>query len=174
MEASSAVRTSRLRGSGPHDGARRPISRNKQWVAGDNNRSRSSTPHHGEDGRWERGGHRGGRGGRGRGSGHTSPRKGSPFSSTNGHSGITEDIALPTEEPYLETQEEREKFYQEVSLQQIYPRVTVHAVRLAREGARSGKEESYRRGKDGRSFGSKTVGRRYYDGWNMPGYVSSF
>ncbi|KAK7047608.1 actin cytoskeleton and mitosis protein [Paramarasmius palmivorus] len=114
MEASSAVRTSRLRGSGLHDGARRPVSRNKQWVAGDNNRSRSSTPHHGEDGRWERGGHRGGRGGRGRGSGHTSPRKGSPLSSTNGHSGITEDITLPTEEPYLESQEEREKFYQEL------------------------------------------------------------
>ncbi|ESK91807.1 nuclear export factor [Moniliophthora roreri MCA 2997] len=115
MEASSAVRTNRIRGNGLHDGGRRPISRNKQWVAGDN-RSRSTTPHHGhsEEGRWERGGHRGGRGGRGgRGSGpgYSSPRKRSPFSSTNGH---TEEHTIPKEDPYLETQEERENFYQEL------------------------------------------------------------
>ena len=123
-----------------HDGSssagRRGTFKNKTWVAGD--RSGSSTPLPGADAlRWERGGPRGGlaRGGRGRGRGR-SPRPDAEPSQQQQHP--AEDFseqeddavmngaadangaeaaaaAVAADEPVLETLEERERFYQEVS-----------------------------------------------------------
>ena len=106
---------------------RRGTFKNRTWVAPD--RSGSSTPfqstHLGTDApRWERGGGRGGGRGRGRGKA-PSPRP--DFGSTQRTGDVPEvedDTELPMvdgpepnpiDEPVLETLEERERFYQEVS-----------------------------------------------------------
>lgn len=134
MEAASHVRHSRTRGSGTHDS--RLHSRNKHWVGGESGqRSGSSTPYHSDGERWERGGHRGGRGTRGVSRGGRGKFSNLSFrvSSTSqnertepSREGSTiddhmEDAAsenleefIEPEEPLLETPEEREKFYQEV------------------------------------------------------------
>lgn len=111
----------------------RPHSRNKHWTPGEN--ARSNTPTHSDGERWERGGHRGG--GRGsRGSGRGVPRKFPNVSlrvnqgSTKGKERATneseaevidveaehhvEEATNEIDEPELETQEERERFYQEL------------------------------------------------------------
>ncbi|PFH53647.1 hypothetical protein AMATHDRAFT_1283 [Amanita thiersii Skay4041] len=107
---------------------RRPHSRNRQWVAGENI-SRSSTPNHAEGERWERGGHRGGRGTRGTSRGmrrfpnvslHVKHSQnpndhGASDSENTGHGGDSDiEDGYGIEEPELETAEEREKFYQEL------------------------------------------------------------
>ena len=106
---------------------RRGTFKNRTWVAAD--RSGSSSPfqssHLGTDApRWERGGGRGGGRGRGRGKGR-SPRP--DFGSTQRTGDVSEvedDTEVPTadgsdpspsDEPVLETLEERERYYQEVS-----------------------------------------------------------
>ena len=106
---------------------RRGTFKNKTWVAPD--RSGSSTPfqsnHLGADApRWERGGGRGGGRGRGRGKGR-SPRPDFGSAQRTGDvSEVEEDTEVPTadvsepspsDEPVLETLEERERYYQEVS-----------------------------------------------------------
>ena len=106
---------------------RRGTFKNRTWVSGD--RSGSSTPfqagHPGADAlRWERGGIRGGGRGRGRGKGR-SPRPDIESSHRAGDTPeVEEDTQLgaadgtevdPGDEPVLETLEERERFYQEVS-----------------------------------------------------------
>lgn len=106
---------------------RRGTFKNKTWVAPD--RSGSSTPfqsnHLGADApRWERGGGRGGGHGRGRGKGR-SPRPDFGSAQRTGDvSEVEEDTEVPTadvsesspsDEPVLETLEERERYYQEVS-----------------------------------------------------------
>ncbi|OJT13249.1 SAC3 family protein 1 [Trametes pubescens] len=104
---------------------RRPHSRNKKWVAGQSDTSNG----HGSDGeRRARGGHHR-RGGRGRGQGHYSTHLTVPTETHEEGASGTEDEHISgaestheeepepyeEDEPLLETQEEREKFYQEVS-----------------------------------------------------------
>jgi hypothetical protein len=106
---------------------RRGTFRNKTWVSGD--RSGSSSPfqggHQGADApRWERGGTRGAGRGRGRGKGR-SPRPDFDSSHRADDASEVEDETQvgaadgteidPSNEPVLETVEERERFYQEVS-----------------------------------------------------------
>jgi hypothetical protein len=106
---------------------RRGTFKNKTWVSGD--RSGSNTPsqagYPGADAlRWERGGARGLGRGRGRGRGR-SPRPDIGSSQHAGDVSEVEDDAEaamadgtdpgPIDEPVLETLEERERFYQEVS-----------------------------------------------------------
>ena len=115
-------------------GRGRPHSRNKHWTPGEN--ARSNTPTHSDGERWERGGHRGG--GRGsRGGGRGVPRKFPNVSlrvnqgSTKGKERATneseaevdveaehhvEEAMNEIDEPELETQEERERFYQDVGV----------------------------------------------------------
>jgi hypothetical protein len=106
---------------------RRGTFKNKTWVAVD--RSSSSSPfqagHLGADApRWERGGARGTGRGRGRGKGR-SPR---PDFEPSHHAGDASEVEdethadaadgaeiVTSDEPMLETLEERERFYQEVS-----------------------------------------------------------
>lgn len=133
-----------------HDAANeggRPRSRNKIWSAGEGgSRSGTSTPHHADSERWQRGGHRGGgrgtrgtrgsRGGRGVSkfsnvSLRLAPPKNPPPVDVeveyNEHGDENENENEAEEEdeveqvgsnrirePELETQEERERFYQEV------------------------------------------------------------
>jgi hypothetical protein len=118
-----------------HDGnppaGRRGTFKNKTWVSGE--RHNSSSPfqagHLGADAlRWERGGITGGAGrGRGRGKGR-SPRP--EFeSSRQQHTGDVSEVEAdgmeptPNDEPVLETLEEREGYYQEVSPTTIITRV---------------------------------------------------
>ncbi|KAF9265005.1 hypothetical protein L218DRAFT_924765 [Marasmius fiardii PR-910] len=137
MEVSSSFKSHRGRGGSTfHDGVGgrggRPISRNKQWVAGQGNPHTS--PHHQESERWERGGghggHRGGHGhGRGRGSIRGTTRRHSPMPSTStgelDHAATEDTTELvieptdttwirPEDEPVLETADEREAFYKEL------------------------------------------------------------
>ncbi|EIW53027.1 uncharacterized protein TRAVEDRAFT_155881 [Trametes versicolor FP-101664 SS1] len=102
---------------------RRPHSRNKKWVAGQGDTSNV----HGGDERRARGGHHR-RGGRGRGQAHYSTHLTVPNEfHEEGASGTEDDHIsgaestheeepedLEEDEPVLETQEEREKFYQEL------------------------------------------------------------
>ncbi|KAF8623868.1 hypothetical protein AX17_007270 [Amanita inopinata Kibby_2008] len=132
METAQHSRTHRTRGASLHDGVsggRKPHSRNKQWVASENGLNSASSHVDGE--RWERGGHRGGRGTRGAGRGlrrfpnvtlhvkrnpHLSGDVGASDSESAGPvmgESDMEDVN-DIEEPELETQEEREKFYQEL------------------------------------------------------------
>lgn len=108
--------------------------KNRTWVAGE--RSGSSSPFQAQNGhlgadapRWERGG---GRGGRGRGKGRSpkpefgssQQRNGGEVSEVEGEGDDAEVVAAvdgagaepgPSDEPVLDTLEERERFYQEVS-----------------------------------------------------------
>ncbi|KAI0641637.1 SAC3/GANP/Nin1/mts3/eIF-3 p25 family-domain-containing protein [Trametes meyenii] len=99
---------------------RRPHSKNKKWVAGQGEHAGG----HGSDGeRWDRGGHRR-RGGRGRAHGHHGTHLAIPNGFHDDATSGTEDEQASgeslheeeheEEEPVLETQEEREKFYQEL------------------------------------------------------------
>ena len=114
-----------------HDGnssvGRRGTFKNKTWVAGD--RSGSSTPfppgHLGADAmRWERGGTRGFVRGRGRGRGRSPrpdlgpsqhPSEDTSEQEDNADANGAEAAVVPDDEPVLETLEDRERFYQEVS-----------------------------------------------------------
>lgn len=136
------VRTIRSRHDAVNDGGR-PRSRNKIWAAGEGgSRSGTSTPHHPDSERWERGGHRGGgrgsRGARGLRGGRgvpkfsnvslrlAPPKNPSPVDVEEMHGDdaheAEHEIDVEEEqeeagvihEPELETQEEREQFYQEV------------------------------------------------------------
>lgn len=103
---------------------RRPHSRNKKWVAGQGD---ASNGHGGDGERRTRGGHHR-RGGRGRGQAHYSTHLTVPNEFHEEGASGTEDEhiseaestheeepeELEENEPVLETQEEREKFYQEV------------------------------------------------------------
>ena len=106
---------------------RRGTFKNKTWVAADRSGPSNTfqSSHLGADApRWERGGGRGGGRGRGRGKG-VSPRP--DFGSTQRTGDVSEvedDVEVATagasepslvDEPVLETLEERERFYQEVS-----------------------------------------------------------
>jgi len=106
---------------------RRGTFRNKTWVSADRSSSSSSfqAGHLGADApRWERGGTRGLGRGRGRGKGH-SPRP--DFGSSQRADDVSEvedDVEVAAvdgtefsigDEPVLETPEERERYYQEVS-----------------------------------------------------------
>jgi hypothetical protein len=124
-----------------HDGnppvGRRGTFKNKTWVSGE--RSTSSSPfqagHLGTDApRWERGGvTRGGGRGRGRGKGR-SPR---PELDGMEHS--------PSDEPVLDTLEERERHYQEVSPTSVTTRVDREETgRLARNESSSLRPERQR------------------------------
>ena len=98
---------------------RKPQSRNKQWVA-----PQLQNGHSSDSERWERGGHRRGRGDGGR----PSSRRQNNFlavtdvqdeggSGTEDESNATATIEVDEpDEPELRTAEEREQFYQEVSL----------------------------------------------------------
>lgn len=110
-----------------HPAGRRGTFKNKTWVAGERN---SSSPFHdghlGADApRWERGGITRGAGrGRGRGKG-SSPRPefGSSQQEHAGDVSVADDMVGPDDEPVLETLEERERHYQEVSLTTVITRV---------------------------------------------------
>ncbi|KAK1222339.1 actin cytoskeleton and mitosis protein [Marasmius sp. AFHP31] len=137
MEASSSTsathhhtsfkQSHRARGGGPH----RPISRNKQWVAGQDTRTNASASTGAGEGRWHRGGR--GRGGSSRGGSRrhsplpptatnstwTNPTQGHTQEHEEGRESGHEDdedeeIHVPEEEPVLETMEEREAFYKEL------------------------------------------------------------
>ena len=111
---------------------RRATFKNKTWVAPDRSGpSTSFQSHLGTDApRWERGGGRGGGRGRGRGK-RPSPRP--DFGSTQRTGDVSEveddtepataDVPepSPTDEPVLETLEERERYYQEVSTHRFHP-----------------------------------------------------
>ncbi|KIK29567.1 hypothetical protein PISMIDRAFT_486264 [Pisolithus microcarpus 441] len=107
-------RATRGRGLAPyHEGgnSKRPLHRNRQWVAdGVTSRSGMNTPQAGGDGdRWERGGTRGSKG-RARGT-----RDGGTTASEGEHSEVDDETEV--EEVYPpdpETPEERERFWQEV------------------------------------------------------------
>jgi len=118
--------------TGPHDASqvgRQPEARNNDRVAGESGqRSGANSPYHSHGERWERGGHRGGRGRgtsrgvRGRFSNVSLRLNGASRKETATlviHQGEAiepnevEGVSDP-EEPLLETQEERDKFYQEV------------------------------------------------------------
>lgn len=136
METAQHPRGLRLRGAanGALTGPRRSHSRNKQWVAPENGpRSNVNNTSNNSDGeRRERGAHRGGRGARGASRGirrfpnvslhvKRSPAMlgdeiGASDSETAGPAVGDSDMedATGPEEPELESQEEREKFYQEV------------------------------------------------------------
>jgi hypothetical protein len=109
---------------------RRGTFKNKTWVAGD--RSNSSSPFQagnlGADAlRWERGGSRGAGRGRGRGKGRSPRPELEPSHHRDGDVSEMEDDTQvvdvvddgtevgPSDEPILETLEERDRFYQEVS-----------------------------------------------------------
>jgi nuclear mRNA export protein SAC3 len=114
----------RIRGRGGASGApTRGVSKNKHWTA---EGSRSSPGPSGTDApRWERGGHRGGRGSRGTYRGMSKRFNGTniiPTASTTSNGtaespdmdeDANEEYVQP-EEPVLDSQEEREKFYKEV------------------------------------------------------------
>jgi hypothetical protein len=113
--------------------ARRATFKNKTWVAPD--RSVSNNPfqsgHLGADGpRWERGGARGLGRGRGRGQGRSprpdfgsSQRTGDIFEVEDDTEVAAVDGAEPSpgDEPVLETLDERERYYQEVSASPFSP-----------------------------------------------------
>jgi len=137
MEPAAHLRTTRTRGPGINDpagGGRRPHSRNKQWVAIESDApSGRRTPSHVDGERWERGGHRGGRGTRGivRGGLHQFPNASLriahslPNSSAattddednRGGEGGEDEENYELEDQDPDTPEEREKFYQEVSVE---------------------------------------------------------
>jgi hypothetical protein len=84
----------------------------------------------------------------------------------------------PSDEPLLETLEERERYYQEVSPHDsYYPRRPakkqghLRALNLARQNPRGGEEEGYRGGQDGRPASPEASRRGYYHGRDMYGYV---
>lgn len=106
----------RGRGSGT---SWKPHSKNRQWVAGQD----SGSGHGGDGERWERGGHRRGRGrGRGQFTGNHSSHLPTPQSHDDGFSGtedeeqdtMDEAVGAPAVEREPDTQEDREKFFQEV------------------------------------------------------------
>lgn len=136
METAQHPRGLKLRGAanGALTGPRRSHSRNKQWVAAENGlRSNpNNTTNHSDGERRERGGHRGGRAARGGSRGmrrfpnvslhvNRSPamladEAGASDTESAGPAVDDSDMEDGTgpEEPELESQEEREKFYQEV------------------------------------------------------------
>lgn len=135
MESAPHVRPVHTRRNGPHDmtaGGRPPHSRNN-WVTNEGGqRNGINAPHHGDGERWERGGHKGGRargvsrgvarGGRGRFSNVSLRLNGASRQETAHRDNNPGEVMEPNtmeeasgpEEPILETQEERDKFYQEV------------------------------------------------------------
>lgn len=138
MEPAPHARPIQTRRNGPHDisaSGRPSYSRNNHWVAGDSGqRTTSVNPSYHSDGeRWERGGHRGGRGVRGTSRGGSrggrgrfsnvslrvngASRQGSATPDNHQENAMESNESLEApepEEPELETQEERDKFYQEV------------------------------------------------------------
>lgn len=137
MEFAPHVRSVHARRNGQDVplGGRQSHSRN-HWVTGDsgqrNGVNHDASYHHSDGERWERGGHRGGRargtsrgaskGGRGMFSNvslrlNGAPRHGAATSDNVQDEAMgsneVEEVEGP-EEPVLETQEERDKFYQEV------------------------------------------------------------
>lgn len=136
METAQHPRGLKLRGAanGALTGPRRAHSRNKQWVAPENGlRSNlNNTASHSDGERRERGGHRGGRGARGasravrrfpnvslhvnRNPAMLAEEGGASDAESAGPAVGDSDMedATGPEEPELESQEEREKFYQEV------------------------------------------------------------
>jgi hypothetical protein len=112
---------------------RRGTFKNKTWVAGDRSNSSSSpfqAGHLGADAlRWERGGSRGTGRGRGRGKGRSPHPELEPSSHYRVGDDVSEmeddtqavdvvdgtEVVGPSDEPVLETLEERDRFYQEVS-----------------------------------------------------------
>jgi hypothetical protein len=104
---------------------RRATFKNRTWVSGD--RSSSSSPfqvgHLGADApRWERGGTRGLGRGRGRGKGRSPQPDFGPSQRTGDVSEVEDEAEVveadgTSDEPVLETLEERERYYQEVSSQ---------------------------------------------------------
>lgn len=137
METAQQPRGTRLRGAAHNSLTvqRRPHSRHRQWLAPENGPrgNLNNTTNHGEGERGGRGGYRGGRGARGTSRGmrrfpnvslHVKPNPAMPADDAGASDNETsfpivgdsdmEDITGP-EEPELESQEEREKFYQEVS-----------------------------------------------------------
>ena len=90
----------------------------------------------------------------------------------------------PSEEPVLDTLEERERFYQEVSsrlviLSALDPRKRKNTrhnscalIPLARQGTRGGTEEGHCGGQDGRPAGPKASRRGHHDGGDVHGHVS--
>ena len=147
----------RGRGRGGFDpsGRGRSLSRNKQWVAGESNTNHPRQGGATDGERWERGGARGGRG-RGRGAPRGGPTRTFPNATLRNPPPIQltpvaappaitmaaaadgeedNDDPLPViNEPVLETQEEREKMYQEVPAVSIArPKRTENP--LARRGA---------------------------------------
>ena len=183
-----------------HDGntsaGRRGTFKNKTWIAGD--RSGSSTPvppgHLGTDGpRWERGGARGFARGRGRGKGR-SPRPDLEPSQhhlsedvseqeDNAEAGATNGVEA-VDEPVLESLEERERFYQEVSpfrtytssaqsLENEHGVAVARARHLARQGPRGGEKEGDCGREDGRPARPETPRRGYHHGRYLHGHVSA-
>ncbi|KAK2464989.1 hypothetical protein APHAL10511_003065 [Amanita phalloides] len=135
METIQHARGHRLRGTAQDEVAatRRLYSRNKQWVASENgSRTSTNTTNHVDDERWERGGHRGGRGVRGVTRGtrrfpNVSLRVKHSSSALSSDAGASDSEAYGPalgdsdmedgtgpEEPEFESQEERERFYQEL------------------------------------------------------------
>jgi nuclear mRNA export protein SAC3 len=134
MEFGPNARPVHTRRNTPNDttaDSRQAHSRN-HWVAGEGGQRNgvNGLYHHSDGEKWERGGHRGSRGrgtsrgtsrgGRGRFSNvslrlNGAPRQPTPHSHQDEamDSNEVEEVSGP-EEPVLETQEEREKFYQEV------------------------------------------------------------
>jgi len=134
MDSASSFRRGKGRGTGSHDvnGRGRPHSKNKTWVA-NSLRSGTNTPNFAENDRWERGGHRGGRGKR-TGRPQTSPYLNAPpvasytpafgnavgsreeeYTEEEYEEEMEEDeLHEEIEEPVLDTPNARDKFYQEV------------------------------------------------------------
>ncbi|KAF9062122.1 SAC3/GANP/Nin1/mts3/eIF-3 p25 family-domain-containing protein [Rhodocollybia butyracea] len=108
--------------SGPGVGRGRGVlHRNRQWVAGGESRSRSHTPHNsGNNSDSERWDHGSAPRGRGRGHGHFGSKKfvrdtSNDMSQTQPKEMEIEHVPIPVEDPFLETQEERDKFYQDLT-----------------------------------------------------------
>ena len=140
MESVPHVRPVHTHRNGPNNmpaGGRQPHSRNN-WVTSESGqRGGINTTFHGEGERWERGGHRGGRargvsrgiarGGRGRFSNVSLRLNGASRQEIGPRDNNLDEAMEPTvmeeasgpEEPVLETQEERDKFYQEVCVWHI-------------------------------------------------------
>ena len=165
MESATAVvrqPRGRVNVNGAHDPGRpRQLhSRNKQWVAGENGeRSGTSTPYHSDGERWERGGHKGGRGTRGVPRGGRAKYPNVSFRALgNGHelSGaadaemddaeevVEEEEVKDPEELVLETAEEREKFWQEV---RRWGGLMVQACGILKDGSVSWSKDGKSRGK---------------------------
>lgn len=114
MDVAPSLRAHRGRGDGTH----RPQSRNKHWTP---SHASTSVPNLRTDtDKWERGGHRGGRGrglstrGAPGGVSRKFPNRVLNVTADPPHIPNGDAIESDQDEPVLETQEERERFYQDV------------------------------------------------------------